>query len=63
MKQSIRVTKRQLALWSEHDEQIQPTEQTREEATRLLADLLLQAMGVRLPAGQKGGDDESEDLA
>jgi hypothetical protein len=63
MKQSIRATNRQLALWSVRDEQIQPIEEIREELTRVLAELLLQALGVKLASSQMGGDDESENLA
>jgi hypothetical protein len=62
MKQSIRASKRQLALWSERDDQIQPLGEMREEVLRVLADLLLEALGVKLSASQTGGDDESEDL-
>jgi hypothetical protein len=63
MKQSMKVTNRQLALWSARDEQVQPIEEMREEVTRVLADLLLEALGGKSPASQTGGDDESEDLA
>jgi hypothetical protein len=63
MKQSTRATNKQLALWSVPRDQVQPLEETREEVTRLLADLLLEALGVKLPTSQTGGDDESEDLA
>jgi hypothetical protein len=63
MKQSMKVTNRQLALWSARDDQVQPIEEMREEVTRVLADLLLEALGVKSPASQTGGDDESEDLA
>ena len=63
MKQSMKVTNRQLALWSVRDDQVQPIEEIREEVTRVLADLLLEALGVKSPANQTGGDDESEDLA
>jgi hypothetical protein len=62
MKQSRKVTHRQLALWCVRDEQLQPSEEIREEVTRVLADLLLEALGVKSPASQTGGDDESEDL-
>ncbi len=63
MKQSMRATARQLALWSTHEDQVQPIEDKHEEVTKALAELLLEAMGVKLPAGQTGGDDEFEDLA
>jgi hypothetical protein len=63
MKQSMKATPRQLALWSVPDGQAQASLEMREEVTRVLADLLLQALGVKLPASQTGGDDESEDLA
>ncbi len=63
MKQSMRATSRQLALWSVRDDQMQPIEEIREEVTTVLADLLLEALGVKSPASQTGGDDESEDLA
>ena len=63
MKQLTRATTRQLALWSSRDDQVRPIEEMREEVTRVLADLLLEALGVKLPASQTGGDDESEDLA
>lgn len=63
MKQSMKVTNRQLALWSVRDDQVQPIEEIREEVPRVLADLLLEALGVKSPANQTGGDDESEDLA
>jgi len=62
MKQSTTATNRQLALWCERGDQIRPPEETRDDATRVLADLLLEAMGVKVPASQSGGDDESEDL-
>jgi hypothetical protein len=62
MKRSMKVTKRQLALWGARDEQIQPFEEMREEVTKVLADLLLEALGVKSPESQTGGDDESEDL-
>lgn len=63
MKQSIKATPRQLALWSVRDGQAQLTQEMREEVTRVLADLLLEALGVKSPESQTGGDDESEDLA
>lgn len=63
MKQSMKVTNRQLALWSTRDDQVQPIEEMREEVIRVLADLLLEALGVKSLASQTGGDDESEDLA
>lgn len=62
MKQSMKVTNRQLALWSVREDQVQPVEAMREEVTRVLADLLREALGVKSPASQTGGDDESEDL-
>ena len=62
MKQAMKVTNRQLALWSTRDDQVQPIEEMREEVIRVLADLLLEALGVKSPASQAGGDDESEDL-
>ena len=62
MKQSTRATNRQLELWSERGNQIRPAEEVRDEVTRVLADLLLEAMGIKVPASQSGGDDESEDL-
>lgn len=62
MKQSMKVTNRQLALWSVREDQVQPVEAMREEVTRVLADLLLEALGFKSPASQTGGDDESEDL-
>lgn len=63
MKQSIKATSRQQALWSERRDRIQPPEEIHEEVIGVLADLLLEAMGVKAPANQTGGDDESEDLA
>lgn len=63
MKQSMKVRSRQLALWSARDSQVQPIQEMREEVTRVLADLLLEALGVKSTASQTGGDDESEDLA
>lgn len=63
MKQSMKVSRRQLALWFERSNQVQPSEEIREELTRALADLLLEALGVKAPANQSGGDDESEDHA
>ena len=48
--------------WSARDDRIQPIEEMREEVTRVLADLLLEALGIKSPASQTGGDDESEDL-
>lgn len=62
MNQSTRSTNRQLALWSERGEQLQLPEQMREEVIGVLADLLLEAMGVNAMASQTGGGDESEDL-
>lgn len=62
MKQSTRATIRQLALWSERGDRIRPTEEVRDEVTKVLADLLLEAMGIKVPASQSGGDDESKDL-
>ena len=44
MKQSMKVSRRQLALWFERGDQVQPSEEIREELTRALADLLLEAM-------------------
>jgi hypothetical protein len=61
MKQSMRVSRRQLALWFERGDRFQPSEEMREELTTALADLLLEALGVKAPASQSGGDDESED--
>lgn len=63
MKQSTRATTRQLALWSAREHDIRPIEQMPEEVTNALAELLLEALGLKLPARQTGGDDESEDLA
>jgi hypothetical protein len=63
MKQSMKVTHRQLALWSARGDQVEPIEEMREEVTRVLADLLLEALGVKSSARQTGGDDESENLA
>lgn len=63
MKQSMNAPRRQLALWTEQDDQIQPSEELREELTRALADLLLEALGVKTAANQSGGGDESEDHA
>jgi len=63
MKQSMKVSRRQLALWFERGDQVQPSEAMREELTRALADLLLEALGVKAPANQSGGGDESEDHA
>lgn len=63
MKQSIKATPKQLALWSVRNDQAQPIQEMREEVTRVLADLLLEALGVKSTANQTGGDDESEDLA
>lgn len=64
MKQSMKASRRQLALWFERgDQEVQPSEEIREELTRALADLLLEALGVKATANQSGGDDESEDHA
>lgn len=63
MKQSMNAPRRQLPLWIEQDDQVQPSEELREELTRALADLLLEALGVKATANQSGGDDESEDHA
>lgn len=63
MKQSMNAPRRQLALWIEQDDRVQPSEELREELTRALADLLLEALGVKTAANQSGGDDESEDHA
>lgn len=63
MRQSMKAMNRQLALWSARDDQVQPIEEMSEEVTRVLADLLLEALGVKSPASQTEGDDESEDLA
>lgn len=62
MKQSMK-TSRQLALWFERGDQFQPSEEIREELTRTLAELLLEALGVKVSANQSGGDDESQDHA
>ena len=61
MKQSMKVSRRQFALWCERGEQIRPSEEMHEEVTRALADLLLEAMGVNVLANQLGGGDESKD--
>lgn len=61
MKHSMKVSRRQLALWLEQDDQVQPSEEIREQVTRALADLLLEALGVKVLTNQCGGDDESED--
>jgi hypothetical protein len=63
MKQSMNAPRRQLALWIEQDDQVQPSEELREELTRALADLLLEALGFKTAASQSGGGDESEDHA
>lgn len=63
MKQSMKVAARQLALWTEQSDRVQPCEAIREELTRVLADLLLEALGVKTPADQHGDADESEDHA
>lgn len=63
MKQSMKVSRRQLALWCERGDQIRPSKEIHEELTRALADLLLEALGVKVLANQSGGDDESEDHA
>ncbi|MCK6434050.1 MAG: hypothetical protein L6Q68_13620 [Aquabacterium sp.] len=63
MKQSTRATTRQLTLWLAREDDIRPIEQMPEEVTNALAELLLEALGLKLPANQTGGDDESEDLA
>jgi len=65
MKQSMRVSRRQLALWTERSDQLQPSDDVRKEVTRALADLLLEALGVRTQeaASQSGGGNESEDHA
>jgi len=63
MKQSMMVSRRQLALWYERGDQVQPGEEMREELTRALAELLLEALGVRVSTNQSGGEDESEDHA
>jgi hypothetical protein len=63
MKQSMQVARRQLALWIEQDDRVQPSEEIREEVTRALADLLLEALGVKALTNQCGGGDESEDHA
>jgi hypothetical protein len=63
MKQPTNVPRRQLALWTEQDAQVQPREERREELTKALADLLLEALGVKAAANQFGGGDESEDHA
>jgi hypothetical protein len=63
MKQSTKATPKQLGLWSVRNDQAQPIQEMRDEVTRVLADLLLEALGVKSPANQTGEDDESEDLA
>ncbi|HET9641974.1 MAG TPA: hypothetical protein VFP68_01105 [Burkholderiaceae bacterium] len=64
MKQSMNVPRRQLAFWLERDDPVQPSEELREELTSALADLLLEALGVKAVANQhSGGGDESEDHA
>jgi len=62
MKQS-KVPRRQLALWRERDDQVQPSEELREKVTRALAELLLEALGIKAPTTKSGGGDESEDHA
>ena len=59
----MNVPRRQLTLWSERDDWVQPSAEMCEELTRALADLLLEALGVKVPANPSGGDDESEDHA
>jgi hypothetical protein len=63
MKQSLKVPRRQLALWLERNDQFQPGQEIREEVTRALAELLLEALGVKAPTNQSGGGDEPEDHA
>jgi hypothetical protein len=65
MKQSMRASRRQLALWFERGDRFRPSEEMREEVTRALADLLLEALGAKVleAASQSGGGDESEDHA
>ena len=63
MKQSLKVPRRQLALWLDRDDRFQPNEELREEVTSALADLLLEALGVKRPTNQSGGGDEPEDHA
>lgn len=63
MKQSMNAPRGQLALWIDQDDRVQPSEELHEELTRALADLLLEALGIKALANQSGGDDESEDHA
>lgn len=65
MRRLTRVSRRQLALWFERGDRYRPSEEMRETVTRALADLLLEALGVKVqePANESGGGDESEDHA
>lgn len=64
MKQSTKVAvARQLALWTDQGDRVQPCEEIREELTRVLADLLLEALGVKTPTDPRGDADELEDHA
>ena len=60
MEQSNVPPRRQLALWLERNDQVQPSEELREKVTRALADLLLEALEIKVPTTQCGGSDESE---
>lgn len=60
MKQSMKAS-RQLALWFDRDDRFRPSEAMREKLTTALAELLLEALGVKASANQSGGDDECQD--
>ena len=60
MKQSMRATTRQLTLWSARENQVPPIEEIHQEVTRVLADLLLEALAAET---KLGGVDESQDQA
>lgn len=61
MKQSTKVVARQLALWTDQGDRVQPCEVVREDLTTVLADLLLEALGVKTPTDPQGDADEFED--
>lgn len=61
MKQSTKVTARQLALWTAQTDQWRPPEQIRQELTSALADLLLEALGVTASTNPHGEANEPED--
>jgi len=63
MKRSSRISRKQLPLELWREDRYEPSEELREEVTKALADLLLEAMGAKAaaPASNEGGGNDSED--